>query len=117
MPHGLVVEGSRGVGKTTVLKYLTAALLCPSELDPDEPCGMCRTCTRIANDLHPDVHVVRRPRDDSEHTAGRTSFYRVTVHQIREMEARLGTTRSRGGRACVRSPRPTSSRKKGRTHC
>ena len=81
LPHGLVVEGARGVGKTTVLQYLTAALLCPSELDPDEPCGVCRTCTRIANDLHPDVHVLQRaspanctvapPRDISVSTCRR----------------------------------------------
>ena len=67
LPHGLVIEGARGVGKTTVLQWLAAALLCPSDLDPDGPCGMCRTCTRIANDVHPDVHVIRRPIDDSEY--------------------------------------------------
>lgn len=89
LPHGLVIEGARGAGKTTVLQYLTAALLCPSELDEDEPCGMCRTCTRIANDLHPDVHVVRRPRDDSEYIVNETSFHRITVHQVRAVQDEL----------------------------
>ena len=89
LPHGLVIEGARGAGKTTVLQWLTAALLCPSELDPDEPCGMCRTCTRIANDLHPDVHVIRRPRDDSEFVQKETSFHRITVHQVRTLQEEL----------------------------
>ena len=89
LPHGLVIEGARGAGKTTVLQYLTAALLCPSDLDEDEPCGMCRTCTRIANDLHPDVHVVRRPRDDSEFVTKETSFHRITVHQVRALQQEL----------------------------
>ena len=89
LPHGLVIEGARGIGKTTVLQWLTAALLCPSELDEDEPCGMCRTCTRIANDLHPDVHVVRRPRDDAEFIQKETSFHRITVHQVRTVQEEL----------------------------
>ena len=89
LPHGVVVEGAPGSGKTTVLQYLTAALLCPSELDPDEPCGMCRTCTRVANDLHPDVQVVRRPRDDDEFVKKETSFHRITVHQVRAVQERL----------------------------
>ena len=89
LPHGVVVEGAPGSGKTTVLQYLTAALLCPSELDPDEPCGMCRTCTRVANELHPDVQVVRRPRDESEFVRKETSYHRITVHQVRAVQDRL----------------------------
>ncbi|MCK5940691.1 MAG: hypothetical protein KAI24_01880, partial [Planctomycetes bacterium] len=89
LPHGVVVEGAPGSGKTMVLQYLTAALLCPSDLDPDEPCGMCRTCTRVANDLHPDVQVVRRPRDDAEFVKKETSFHRITVHQVRAVQERL----------------------------
>ena len=49
LPHALVVEGVRGIGKTTVMRWLTAALLCPSELDADGPCGVCRTCARVAS--------------------------------------------------------------------
>lgn len=89
LPHGLVVEGARGVGKTTVLQYLTAALLCPSELDPDEPCGVCRTCTRIANDLHPDVHVLQRAQDETEQKELKRSFYVLKVDQVREAEEQL----------------------------
>lgn len=89
LPHGLVIEGARGAGKTTVLQWLTAALLCPSELDETEPCGMCRTCTRIANDVHPDVHVVRRPRDESEFVTKETSYHRITVHQVRALQDEL----------------------------
>ena len=97
LPHGVVVEGPVGGGKTVVLQYLTAALLCPSELDEDEPCGMCRTCTRIANELHPDVQVVRRPRDESEFIKKETSYHRVTVHQVRQVQDRLLQHAMEGG--------------------
>ena len=46
LSHGVVVEGAPGSGKTTVLQYLTAALLCPSELDPDEPLSTLRRRAR-----------------------------------------------------------------------
>lgn len=91
LPHGVVVEGGRGVGKSTVMQWLTAALLCPSELDPEEPCGMCRTCTRIANELHPDVHVLRRAQDEDERKERdvKRSFYVLTVDQVRAAEEQL----------------------------
>ncbi|MCA8966251.1 MAG: hypothetical protein KDC48_15320, partial [Planctomycetes bacterium] len=68
---------------STVLKWLTAALLCPSELDPDEPCGGCRTCSRVASDLHPDVHLVHRAQDEHDHKENKLSFYVIKVDQIR----------------------------------
>ena len=97
LPHGVVVEGAPGCGKTTMLQYLTAALLCPSDLDPDEPCGMCRTCMRIANDLHPDVQVIRRPKDEQEFVRKETSYHRITVHQVRAVQDRLAQHAMEGG--------------------
>ncbi len=63
LPHAVLVEGAPGAGKTTALGWLTAALLCPSDLDADGPCGMCRTCRRIARRQHPDVHLLTLPED------------------------------------------------------
>ncbi|HEB51954.1 MAG TPA: DNA polymerase III subunit delta' [bacterium] len=97
LPHGVVIEGAPGSGKTTVLTYLAAALLCPSDLDPDAPCGMCNVCTRIANELHPDVQVVRRPRDESEFVRKETSFHRITVHQVKAVQDQLAHHAVEGG--------------------
>lgn len=104
LPHGLVVEGARGAGKSTILEWLVAALLCPSDIDEDEPCGMCRTCTRIANDLHPDVHVLERAQDEEERQAStiKRSFYVLTVDQVRDAEQRLQRHALEGrARVCV----------------
>ncbi|HEU4419959.1 MAG TPA: hypothetical protein VFT55_13585, partial [Planctomycetota bacterium] len=89
LPHALVVEGARGIGKTTVMRWLTAALLCPSELDADAPCGVCRTCTRIAADLHPDVHLVDRARDEKDAEENDKSFYVIKVDQLRQAQQTL----------------------------
>lgn len=89
LPHALVVEGPRGAGKTTVAKWLTAALLCPSELDPDGPCGVCRTCSLVASDQHADVHVLDLAQDDEDKEANKhlkKSFYVISVDQVRHAQ-------------------------------
>lgn len=105
LPHGVVVEGGRGTGKTTILQWLTAALLCPSDIDPDEPCCMCRTCTRIANDLHPDVHLLQRAQDEADKNYQKElkkSFYVLSVDQVRDAEAQLQRHAVEGrARVCV----------------
>jgi len=89
LPHALVVEGGRGSGKTTVLQWLAAALSCPSELDTDEPCGVCRTCSRIAAGLFPDVHLVDRAHDEDDRKENKKSFYVVKVDQVRQAQELL----------------------------
>jgi DNA polymerase III subunit delta' len=89
LPHGFLIEGPRGVGKTTVVQWLTAAMLCPSELDHDTPCGLCRTCTRVANDSHPDVHVLDLAQDENERKEWKKSFYVITVEQVRQAQQAL----------------------------
>jgi DNA polymerase III delta' subunit len=89
LPHAMVVEGARGIGKTTVMRWLTAALLCPSALDADGPCGVCRACTRVASDLHPDVHLVDRARDEKDAEENDKSFYVIKVDQVRQAQQAL----------------------------
>lgn len=98
LPHAFLVDGPRGGGKTTVIEQFAAALLCPSELDRDRACGVCRTCTRIANGMHPDVLVLERARDqaDKEYWGKVKSFFVITVHQVRAAQARLQQHASEG---------------------
>lgn len=91
LPHAFLVTGPRGGGKSTVLEYLAAALLCPSDLDAEGPCGVCRTCTRIANGAHPDLHVLERAQDEADKKlwGKEKSFYVITVDQVRAGQDRL----------------------------
>jgi len=58
MHHAVVIGGPAGSGKSTVARWLAAALLCPSELDREAPCAQCRTCRKVASGAHPDLHVL-----------------------------------------------------------
>ena len=61
MHHAVVVSGAPGTGKSTIARWIAAALVCPSELDTEGPCGVCRHCRRVASGAHPDLHFLQPP--------------------------------------------------------
>ncbi len=58
MHHALLLSGSPGCGKSVVARWIAGALLCPSDLDNEQPCGVCRACRRVQTGQHPDLHVL-----------------------------------------------------------
>ncbi|HEV8291090.1 MAG TPA: DNA polymerase III subunit, partial [Tepidisphaeraceae bacterium] len=60
LPHGLIFSGPAGVGKATTSRALATVFLCekPKAGNPPLPCGKCQSCTLMAADTHPDLHVL-----------------------------------------------------------
>lgn len=56
-PQGILLAGPSGQGKTTTARLFAAALLCESNTDDGDACGMCRTCLEITGPggEYPDV--------------------------------------------------------------
>lgn len=54
--HAYLLTGPEQIGKTTLARTFAQALNCTA--DGSKPCGMCRSCTLIAADRHPDVRLV-----------------------------------------------------------
>lgn len=96
LPHAILVEGPRGSGKSTIARWLAAALLCPSDLDPSAPCGMCRTCRLVASGGHADLHVVDRAQDQADVDLRKKSRYVIKVDQVREVQQTLARTAHEG---------------------
>lgn len=51
--HGYLFVGPAGTGKKTAARALACAAVCD-----DDGCGICRACSRIMRDSHPDVQVL-----------------------------------------------------------
>jgi DNA polymerase-3 subunit delta' len=59
LPHGLLLSGLAGTGKTTFALHAAQALLCQRVSDIGDPCDVCHACRLVKTDVHPNVyHVV-----------------------------------------------------------
>ena len=95
--HAYLFSGTRGVGKTTVARILARCLNCETGITAT-PCGVCRSCTEIAEGRHLDlieVDAASRTRvDDTRElldnvsyapVAGRFKVYLIDeVHMLSE---------------------------------
>ena len=89
--HAVVLSGPSGCGKSTAARWLAASLLCPSDLDQDGPCGICRTCRKVASGQHPDLHLLAPEEDKRE----------IRVDAVRELLESLQRHSVEGGARVV----------------
>ncbi|MBR1779598.1 MAG: DNA polymerase III subunit [Clostridia bacterium] len=74
-PHAIILEGEKGLGKSTFAKLLSKLFLC-SRFE-DTFCDKCSNCNKIEKDIHPDVIYPE--------TTGTLNTYAVdTVRKVRK---------------------------------
>lgn len=81
VPHALLITGPESIGKRTLARLLTAALLCQAALE-ERPCGDCRACRKLESGNQPDFLLVE------PETRGKA----LSIDQIRELERFLKLT-------------------------
>lgn len=59
MMHAFLLHGEKGVGKKLIAKHIAKTIMCDFPVDGN-PCGQCRQCRRIDQDIHPDVITPER---------------------------------------------------------
>lgn len=74
IPHAILLEGDKGTGRHTLMRFLSRAAVCDSE---NSPCGECRGCHLAEIGTHPDI-TVTAPEDGKKN---------ITVAQIRALRA------------------------------
>jgi DNA polymerase-3 subunit delta' len=79
--HAYLITGPEQIGKTTLARTFAQALNCEKPL-AERPCGECRSCRLIAQDRHPDVHLLL------PQVSGR-GVPSIKVDQIRELQRQL----------------------------
>lgn len=77
--HAYAFVGPAGSGRATTARAFAAALLCERG-----GCGACRTCTMVAAQQHPDLHVIV-PTPPEKNPKGPRA---IRIEAIRELERR-----------------------------
>ncbi len=72
LPHACLIHGEAGLGKKTIARYLAMAALCEQK---DAPCGTCRSCRKMLQDIHPDLILV-------EHSGKKQGFSVETIRGV-----------------------------------
>lgn len=55
IPHAFILNGIRGVGKTTTARIMAKALNCQNPENGYEPCGICNSCIAVDKGSHLDI--------------------------------------------------------------
>lgn len=81
--HAYLITGPEQIGKTTLARALAQAINCTGEADGScQPGHLCRACSLIANDRHPDVKLVL------PETSGRGKLT-LKIETIRQLQPEL----------------------------
>ena len=87
LPHAVLLQGPRGLGKVDFAAALARLLLCSAPVG-DRACGACRSCELLAaSGMHPDLTWVGPEEDRAT----------IGVDQIRELGAALALSSHMGG--------------------
>jgi DNA polymerase-3 subunit delta' len=103
MPHALLLQGRRGIGKLDFAMRLTQSLLCERPLPDRAPCGICQSCNWFLQNNHPDFRLlepedVESAADEESSSASKsTKKSQIAVDQIRELGDFLGLSSHRSG--------------------
>jgi len=81
MPHALLLNGPKGMGKETLAKRLAALLLCRAHT-ASEACGHCQSCYLLQQGNHPDVLWIQ------PHETGKA----IQIEHIRSLNERCHLT-------------------------
>jgi DNA polymerase-3 subunit delta' len=103
LPHALLIEGPRGVGKGILARAFAAALLCERPTERRRACGACPACGWFLAGNHPDVRLLAPADDSTETPEGRTERARheIKIEQVRELADFVTLGSHRAGRKIV----------------
>lgn len=99
LPHGLLICGRPGLGKSVLALCFAQALLCPNCSASSVACGECDACGWFSQGNHPDFRLVQPDSftSDEEKPSERKKSEQIRVEQVRELEGFLAVGSHRGG--------------------
>ncbi len=85
LSHAYLFIGPAHVGKTTLALDLAQALNCQGD---EPPCGVCKSCQRIASGKHTDVVTIGLAQSSVKNRAEVSVHIEIGIDEIRELEQR-----------------------------
>lgn len=103
IPHALLIEGPRGVGKGLLAEAFAAALLCEQPGVRRRACGACPACGWFSAGNHPDARRLAPAVEDGDGPEGRgeRSRHEIKIDQVRALADFIGMGAHRAGRKLV----------------
>ncbi len=98
--HAYMFTGPQGIGKRTTAMAFAMTLLCEAQPPdgqeyPDQPCGICQSCSKVLREAHPDlgeINLVTQAQalGDAGGKSGRAPAKELRIDSIREMQSTVG---------------------------
>lgn len=104
LPHALLLEGARGIGKRDFALALIAAHLCETPHPDGHACGQCSACHWIGQDSHPDLRLLEpltTDNDDEAELGTTRKKYEITIAQVRALGDFVNLSSHRAGNRMV----------------
>lgn len=100
LPHALLLEGARGIGKRDFALAFAQSLLCESPASDAVACGHCASCHWFAQGSHPDFRLIEpitEDEEEGEEGASSRKRYEIAIAQIRALADFVNLSSHRGG--------------------
>jgi DNA polymerase-3 subunit delta' len=95
LPHGMLLLGNQGLGKTDFSVAMANAVLCQSPSDDHQACGHCKSCRLLAAETHPDLHYLS-PKAPAK-SKSKNPVMSIRIDDIRDLCETLNQTSLYGG--------------------
>ena len=108
-PHGLLLKGSKGIGKFDLAMNFALGLLCRQPDEAGFACGECPSCHWFSQGSHPDFCLLQpealsqdaEEGDDSRPASGKKPSRQISVDQVRGLADFSGMSAHQGGARVV----------------
>ena len=97
LPHALLLQGPRGIGKLVFARALAQALLCESPGAESYACGKCSACAWFEGGAHPDFRQIEPVTVEGEDGDEGKKKVSIGVDQIRVLPGFINVSSHRGG--------------------
>lgn len=101
LPHALLFQGRKGVGKLEFARTLAQGLLCETPQPSGEGCGHCLACGWFLQGNHPDFRSVEpealTEAEDDKPAKGKKPSQEIKIEQIRELAGLVSLSTHRNG--------------------